>query len=149
MCVCVCQCVIILHTICTCVCFNRYTGNVCSLCLSGRVEVSRDFYPEPPSFILSGVSLAPVRSFSWFDLRQNSIPQFHTLSAVDKGLARCSRAPERDTACTPTARKSNSSRQWGPFVELSRMKGPYLARHCFSHHLPVSHCWPEKNKKLI
>lgn len=88
-------------------------------------------------------------SFSWFDLRQNSIPQFHTLSGVDKGPARCSRAPERDTACMQNGRKSNSSRQWGPFVELSRMKGPYLASHCFSYHVPVSHCQPEKNKSLF
>lgn len=89
------------------------------------------------------------QSFSWFDLRQNSIPQFHTLSAVDKGLAGCSQTPERDTACTQNGIKSNSSRQWGPFVELSWMKSPYLASHCFSHHLPVSHCQPAKNKSLF
>lgn len=131
-----------------------------SVCLSGRMydndamEASQDFILNPPSslplfFFFFSLLFALCHSFSWFDLRQNLIAQFHTLSAVDKGLTGCSRAPARDTACTQNGRKSNSSRQWGPFVELSRMKSPYLAGHCFSRHLPVSHCWPEKNKSLF
>lgn len=170
----VCPCVIILytcvvHTVSTCVCLNRCTCfvlSVCGLCLSGRVKASGGLFWYPLSlhsslpssaFLSLLLSLSPFlsllsslrRSFSWFDLKQNSIPQFHTLSAVDKGPACCSRAPERDRVCPQNGRKSNSSRQWGPFVELSRMKGPYLASHCFSQHLPVSHCRPEQNKSLF
>lgn len=147
-----------MHILCTCVCLHRCTcdARVCVWLVSKWESGSIwRFYPEhPPSlhlflFFCFSLLFTVCRSFSWFDLRQNSIPQFHTLSAVDKGPARCSRAPERDTACRQNGRKSNSSRQWGPFVELSRMKGPYLASHCFSHHLPVSHCRPEKNKSLF
>lgn len=104
------------------------------------------FYP--PHFFSLPFTLC--RSFSWFDLRQrtqflNSTPWVLLIRAP----TRCSRAPERDTACTQNGRKSNSSRQWGPFVQLSRMKDPYLASQCFSHHLPVSHCRPEKIKAYL
>lgn len=97
--------------------------DVWGLLLSWRAEASGELSPGPPLPRPSFLGLfTPFRSCSWFDLRQNSIPHFHTLSAVDKGPAHCSWASREGTMWQQNGTKSNSSRQWGPFVELSQMK---------------------------
>lgn len=137
--------------------WNRCThtdGGMCVACFEvgewKRMENSPKAHSLPiASPFHFSVLFAPFRSLSWFDLKQNSILQFHTLSAVDKAPCSLQLGPREGTVYPRNGRKSNSSRQWGLFVELSQMKGPYLASHCFSHHFPVSYCWLETNKSLF
>ncbi|CAB1412340.1 unnamed protein product [Pleuronectes platessa] len=61
---------------------------------------SPNLTPVPPRLSLYSTYRSHRRSFSWFDSRQNSIPQFHTLSAVDKGPTSAAVwGPQRGTRC--------------------------------------------------
>lgn len=94
--------------------------------------------PLSRSLFLFSLLFPPPRSFLWFYLRQNWIPQFHTLSAVDKGLPRCTRAPEKDTACPQNAKigflKTMRSICWVKPDERPIFRQPLF--------LPPSPCFP-------
>lgn len=96
---------------------GAYNNRRCEWSIRGPTEASKEavlnpaFPPchsSPPTSHSRSLSVTLSHSL---DLKQNSIAQFHTLSAVDKGRAGCSPAPVRDTARTQNGRKSNSSRQ--------------------------------------